>query len=102
MAGRRKGGKSKLAREGEAQEGEGTPMSDLLALHAFHALVFPLSFPFGRLPRRLYEDENSCKSSHCDLHLKISIFVENPQEDELSCTSVPISSLQRYAHIHEI
>ena len=26
------------------------PASDLLALHA---LVFPLSFPFGRLPRRL-------------------------------------------------
>ena len=44
VAGRRKGGKSKWAREGDP------PASDLLALHA---LVFPLSFPFGRLPRKL-------------------------------------------------
>ena len=35
------------------------PASDLLALHA---LVFPLSFPFGRLPRRPFPDEPSLRT----------------------------------------
>ena len=42
VAGRGKGGKSKWARD--------PPASDLLALHA---LVFPPSFPFGHLSRKL-------------------------------------------------
>ena len=46
MAGRRKGVRKVKMSAGESDP----PASDLLA---FHALVFSVSLPFGRLPRRL-------------------------------------------------
>ena len=58
-AGRRKGGRKVKMIVG----GNDPPASDLLVLHS---LVFPLSLPFGHLPRRLHliylrEMELKCK-----------------------------------------
>ena len=52
VAARRKGGKSKWAREGEAWEGEG-PLLRSSHVQSSRASRARLSFPFGRLPRRL-------------------------------------------------
>ena len=53
MTGRRKGGRKVKMRAGERRSPTAIPYRDPPDLLTLHALVFPLSLPFGRLPRRL-------------------------------------------------